>query len=174
MSQTKIDQKTSTLVVLTGADEQAVDTLAVEIGRKMASDMNRLTGKFAAQQWQAFITDGRNMNKEELLESSLDVMNRHNIMLIVGYQDNDEWNDALSEISKNCSTSLLIVGKGENLKNMAVFETIGMIDDNAPLDIQIENAFLSIKEARGQTARAPIGELTEDGTLSGPKLLGLH
>lgn len=98
-----------TLVVMGGDDKVAVDMLAIEIGAKLAGDMKRLTGKFSAKHYQAFITGGEDMKVEEILASADDVLNRHNLMILTGYRDTEIWNKALEEIAHHFSPSMSLL-----------------------------------------------------------------
>ena len=109
MAQSAAHETKPTLVVMGGDDRVAVDMLAIEIGAKLAGDMKRLTGKFSARQYQAFITDGGDMEVEEILASADDVLNRHSLMILTGYRDTDVWNTALEKISRDFSPSMSLL-----------------------------------------------------------------
>lgn len=158
-----------TFIVVSSPNED----LAVALSMILTDQKQRLHEKFNGSRLPSHLSMinhfGDDVNKEEIMASAEDVIgNKKNFMMVLsGYQNNDEWNSALSEfISTNdvAATFLSFGGEEPPAELAKLFLAQETLPENE--EMALSGAMKAIKTARDRSA-VPFEQARE---MSAPKV----
>lgn len=145
------------LIVIAAGD----DGLACALAHSLAADKNALQGKLrrpsVMMDWRHTTTHMPTGNRDEIaacLETVLDEK-KHPMMIISGYQDTPEWNDALRGYMKTRRLSATFIDAGGGMPPdavLALFNAHDRLPGAADTDETIDQCRRAIKQARQNSA----------------------